>query len=403
MLPINTTSTTVLDSPQEKLPFPADISDFRLVCEKYFYVDKTLLIKDFLDERPKVSLFTRPQGFGKSLTMDMLRVFFERTEESTSRYFTDKKIWTCGEEYRKQQGKYPAIFLSFSDVQCSTWADTYHRITQQLVQEFQRHPELAAELFYQKIVSKNASKTDYMMSLACLSQMLNECHGVAPIIIIDDYDLPILHGRVHGFYNEAVLFLRNLLVGGLKDNRHLSYGFLSGIHRVNFCGLDNMRLNSILDDKYTQYFGFTSDEVREITRYYGVQEKYDEIRSLHGGYRFGKIEIYNSRSVMNCLCNNRDPVECDQYIEGLITGASEEIREQQNALLCGKSIMVLIDTGGSYLQKSNPSSFFSTLFFSGYLKILKAIPSVTGDLICEVTIPAAATQFFESLSTLKLP
>ena len=240
-------------------------SDFHLGCEKYYYVDKTLLIKDFLDERPNVSLFTRPQGFGKSLTMDMLRVFFEKTGEDTSRYFTDKKIWACGEEYRKYQGKYPVIFLSFSDVQRNTWAETYHRITQRIAQEYQRHPELAADHFYQKIVSKNVGKTDYMMSLACLSQMLDKHHGIAPIIIIDDYDLPIQQGRVHGFYNEAVLFLRNLLVGGLKDNRHLSYGFLSGTHRVDFCGLDNVKVNSILNSKYSPYFGFTSDEVRKIT------------------------------------------------------------------------------------------------------------------------------------------
>lgn len=106
---------------------------------------------------------------------------------------------------------------------------------------------------------------------------------------------------------------------------------------------------------------------------------------------------------MNYLCNNCDPVECDRYIEGVLADASEEIHKQLNELLNGKPIMVLIDTGGSYLQKSNPSSFFSTLFFSGYLKILREIPSVTGDLICEVTIPTAATQFSESLSTLKLP
>lgn len=259
---INTISTTVSGDLQDKLPLPVGISDFRLACEKYYYVDKTLLIKDFFDERPNVLLFTRPQGFGKSLTMDMLRVFFEKTSEDTSRYFTNKKIWACGEKYRKYQGNYPMIFLSFNGVQCNTWADAYRRITQQIVQEYQRHPELAADYFYQKIVSKNASKTDYMMSLSCLSQMLDEYHGVAPIIIIDDYDLPIQQGRIHGFYNEAVLFLRNLLVGGFKDNRHLSYGFLSGIYRVDLCGLDNMRVNSILNDKYTQYFGFTSEKQR---------------------------------------------------------------------------------------------------------------------------------------------
>lgn len=212
------------------------------------------------------------------------------------------------------------------------------------------------------------SKTDYMMSLACLSRMLDEYHGVAPIIIIDDYDLPIQQGSVHGFYNKAVLFLRNLLVGGLKDNRHLSYGFLSGIHRIGSFGLDNVKVNSILDNKYSQYFGFTSDEVREITRYYGIQEKYNEIRSLHGEYRFGEAELYNPCSVINYLCNNREPIECDRYIEDVLADASEEICEQLIELLSGKTIMVLIDTSGSYLQKSNPSSFFSTLFFSGYQK-----------------------------------
>lgn len=319
-----------MGDPQAKLPLPMGISDFPLVCEKYYYVDKTLLIQDFLDERPKVSLFTRPQGFGKSLTMDMLRVFFEKTNENTAAYFMDKKIWACGEEYRKHQGKYSVVFLSFSDVRCSTWAETYQRIAQRIVQEYQRHPELSADHFYQKIVSKNAGKTDYMMSLAYLSQLLDEYHGVALIIIIDGYDLPIQQGRVHGFYNKAVLFLRNLLVGGFKDNRHLSYGFLSGVHRVDLCGLDNVKVNSILDDKYNQYFGFTSDEVREITRYYGIQEKHNEIRSLYVRYRFGEVEIYNPCSVINYLCNNRDPIECDRYIEGVLADASKEIRKQLN-------------------------------------------------------------------------
>lgn len=362
------------------------ISDFCLACEKYHYVDKTLLIKDFLNERPKVSLFTRPQGFGKSLTMDMLRVFFEKTNENTAAYFTDKMIWACGEEYRKHHAKYPVIFLSFSDVRRNTWAETYHRIAQRIVLEYQRHPELAADNLYQKIVSKNAGKTDYMISLAYLSQLLDEHHSVAPIIIIDDYDLPIQQGRVHGFYNEAVLFLRNLLIGGLKDNRHLSYGFLSGTHRVDFCGLDNVKVNSILNSKYSPYFGFTSDEVRKITEYYGVEEKCDEIRSLYGGYHFGETEIYNPCSVINYFCNNRNPAEYDRDIEGVLADTSEEIRKQLNELLNGKPMMVLIDIGGNYLQKSNPSSFFSALFFSGYLKTLRAIPSVTGDLLCEVTL-----------------
>lgn len=217
------------------LPLPVGISDYRLASSQYYYVDKTMMIKEFLDDRPMVSLFTRPRRFGKTLNMDMIRTFFEKTDEDTSNYFRDKRIWACGKKYRDYQGKYPVIFITFKDVKRDTWEETYDQISKILRQEFERHSELLEseqcsqyEKSYMKtILEEKADSTDMMMSLQRLSQMLDEHYGIPPIIIIDEYDTPIQQGHMRGFYDDVILFMRNLFSGGLKDNRHLSYGFLT--------------------------------------------------------------------------------------------------------------------------------------------------------------------------------
>ena len=291
-----------------KKSLPIGISEYQEASTEYYYVDKTLLIRDFLDERPKVSLFTRPRRFGKTLNMDMLRVFFEKTEEDTSVYFRDKKIWSCDQSYLDQQGKYPVIFLSLKDVKGSSWEETFRMIRGLLADEFQRHKELAdsdALNEYEKdrfssLAATTASEVDYQMSLQTLTRLLHQHHGVAPIVIIDEYDTPIQQGHVNGFYDAVVGFMRNLFSGGLKDNRHLSYGFLTGILRVAkesiFSGLNNLKVNSILEDRYSEYFGFTPEEVQEMAAYYGVPEKYQELCDWYDGYRFGDSEIFNPLS-----------------------------------------------------------------------------------------------------------
>lgn len=388
----------------KKLPLPIGVSDFRVACDQYYYIDKTMMIKDFLDERPIVSLFTRPRRFGKTLTMDMLRTFFEKSEENTARYFVDKKIWSCGEEYRRYQGKYPVIFLTFKDVKCETWADTYDLLSKLIRQEFRRHSELALSEkitnpdYYQKIINTQASENDYMMSLMYLSQMLHEHHGIAPIIIIDEYDTPIQQGHTSGFYDKVVLFMRNLFSGGLKDNRHLSYGFLTGILRVAkesiFSGLNNLCVNSVLNEKYSQYFGFTANEVRQMTEYYGVPEKYDEICSWYDGYRFGKTDIFNPWSVINYFYQDCRPMAywlstgSNEIIGEILEQADEDIYERLKALLQGESFITLIDTSVIYPEiQKNPSSIYSFLLVAGYLKILKTVPSFSGDYMCEVALP----------------
>lgn len=219
---------------QPNLPLPVGISDYRLASSEYYYVDKTMMIKDFLDERPMVSLFTRPRRFGKTLNMDMLRTFFEKTDEDTSVYFRDKKIWSCGKKYRDYQGKYPVIFITFKDIKRDTWEETYDQISKILRQEFERHSELLEsehcsiyeKAYFKTVLEEKADDTDMMMSLQRLSQMLDEHYGIPAIIIVDEYDAPIQQGHMRDSYDEVILFMRNLFSGGLKDNRHLSYGFL---------------------------------------------------------------------------------------------------------------------------------------------------------------------------------
>ena len=191
--------------------------------------------------------------------MDMLRTFFEKTDEDTSVYFKDKKIWHCGQKYRDYQGKYPVIFLTFKDVKKDTWEETFRNIVQIIMIEYKRHSELAASSkikdgdYYHEIIEGTADPALIDSSLYLLSKMLHEHYGVAPIIIVDEYDTPIQQGYMEGFYDEVIRFMRNLFSGCFKDNRHLSYGFLTGILRVAkesiFSGMNNLIINSIMDHK----------------------------------------------------------------------------------------------------------------------------------------------------------
>lgn len=390
----------------KNLPLPIGISDYRLASTEYYYIDKTMMIKNFIDERPMVSLFTRPRRFGKTLNMDMLRTFFEKTDEDTSIYFKDKAIWSCGQKYRDYQGKYPVIFVTFKDIKCETWEATYDLICKTLRGEFERHSELLessalssySKEYIRKVLDGNATENDMMMSLSKLSQMLDEHYGKKAIIIIDEYDIPIQQGYMQGFYDKVILFMRNLFSGGFKDNKHLSYGFLTGILRVAkesiFSGLNNLTINSVLDNKYSSYFGFTSDEIRQMAAYYGVKDKFDELCEWYDGYRFGKTEIFNPWSVINYFSNGCEPrafwqsTGSNDIIGEIIAEADKEIYEKLTSLVNGETFTTYIDTGVIYPQiKNNPSTVYSFLLVAGYLKVLKTTPSFNGDFMCEVALP----------------
>ena len=202
---------------QAKLPLPLGTTDFKRICRENYYVDKTLLIKDLLDQKTNIILFTRPRRFGKTLNMDMLRTFFEKINEDTSIYFKDKAIWQQGEKYTQYQGKYPVIFISLKDCKSMTWETTYNLLKNTIRMEYARHTELENSAFvskvdavtYQSIINNTAIETDYMFSLQTLSRMLNAHHKKAPIIIIDEYDTPIQEGFTNNYYAKAVEFIRN--------------------------------------------------------------------------------------------------------------------------------------------------------------------------------------------------
>lgn len=396
-------------------PLPIGVSDYREACSNYYYVDKTLLIKDFLDELPKVSLFTRPRRFGKTLNMDMIRTFFEKTNEDTSVYFRDKKIWSSGEAYRAHQGKYPVIFLSFKDVKYPSWEETYQTLQKLIAQEFRRHDELASSSAlsdYEKkefshLATEAADEVDYQMSLRTLTLLLHKHYDTAPIIIIDEYDTPIQQGHVNGFYDTVIGFMRNLFSGGLKDNPHLSYGFLTGILRVAkesiFSGLNNLKINSILDERYSEYFGFTSDEVQNMAEYYNAPEKYQELCDWYDGYHFGNTEIFNPWSVIGYFNNNCRPkafwqsTGSNEIIREVLASATPDIMERLELLMQGKSFLTHIDTGVIYPQiQNNPSSVYSFLLVAGYLKTVSCDQSYGEDYMCEVALPNKEISFVYS-------
>lgn len=389
-----------------KLPLPIGVSSYCLASSEYYYIDKTMMIRDFIDERPMVTLFTRPRRFGKTLNMDMLRTYFEKSDKDTSVYFRDKKIWDCGQKYRDYQGKYPVIFLSFKDVKFNTWEETFAAIRDLFAKEVQRHKELRvsdkcdeySKKIYEKLADGKVSEVELSSALLDLSKMLHKHYGIAPIIIIDEYDTPIQNGYVKDFYDKVILFMRNLFSGGFKDNPHLSFGFLTGILRVSkesiFSGMNNLSINSVLDSKYSAYFGFTADEVIDMAGYYGAADKYEEICQWYDGYRFGKTEIFNPWSVVNYFSNECEPrpfwvsTGSNDIIGEVLAEADEEIYNRLTSLVNGGTFTTFIDTSVIYPQiRSNPSTIYSFLLVTGYLKVLKTTPSFSGDFMCEVALP----------------
>ena len=388
------------------LPLPVGISSYVEAVSNYYYVDKTLLIRDFVDTLPKVSLFTRPRRFGKTLNMDMLRVFFEKTEEDTSCWFKDKKIWSCGEAYRKHQGRYPVIFLTFKDVKYSTWENALSDISEIIRMEYSRHAELREsgkcteyeKSFYAKIISGDAEEVELARSLSVLSAMLHKHAGMPAVIIIDEYDTPIQQGHEAGYYKEVIGFIRNLFSGAFKDNPHLAYGFLTGILRVAkesiFSGMNNLKVNTIMDDRFSAYFGFTENEVEEMLAYYGCPEKIPEAKSWYDGYRFGNSDVFNPWSIINYADEHFFPktfwqsTGSNAIIGDILKTATPETMESLKKLLQGGQVTTYVDTGVIYPEiLHNPSSIYSFLLMTGYLKNDGISPQSDGNYICNVSIP----------------
>ena len=385
---------------------PIGISDYVRAQEEYYYVDKTLLIKEFLDQKPLVSLFTRPRRFGKTLNMDMLRVFFEISDKNTSKYFADKNIWQCGEEYRSHQGKYPVIFLTFKDVKFDSWTSTLDKIKGLLQEEYARHIEVLdsnkisqyEKDYFLKILNGNANEVDISSALERLSKILAIHYKKNPIIIIDEYDTPIQEGYIKEFYDEIISFMRNFFSGAFKDNKYLSYGFLTGILRISqesiFSGMNNISVHSLFDEEYESYFGFTEDEVKNMLSYYGKLDKETELKNWYDGYLFGKKEIYNPWSVINYISRDCIPQAywansgSNEILHEVMQTLNDDSVQRLNALLQGEKVVARIDQNVIYRSiKENSQYIYSLLIVAGYLKPVTKYIQEDGNYLCEVKIP----------------
>lgn len=390
----------------KKLPLPVGNTNYKEICRENYYIDKTLLVKELLDEKNKIILFTRPRRFGKTLNMDMLRTFFEKTAEATSEYFTDKKIWQYGEEYIKHQGQYPVIYLSLKDIKARKWETAYELLKYIISVEYVRHTELknsseleeADQSFYKRITRNQASMAEYQFSLQALSRMLHQHHKQAPVIIIDEYDTPIQEGFVNGYYDEAIEFIRNFFSAALKDNLHAKLIIMTGILRVAkesiFSGLNNIRVCSVLDKKFSEYFGFTTNEVEQMAEYYEHTDKLAELQAWYDGYKFGETEIFNPWSVINYFSNDCHAMpywvqtSANTIIQEILKTYNDDTYKNLHALLGDTEVQSIVKTNIIYPKLKEPqTNILGFLLMTGYLKATQTELDFKGDYVCSLSIP----------------
>lgn len=376
------------------------------VVKTSYYVDKTLLIRDLIDDQVPVLLFTRPRRFGKTLALDMIKSYFEKTETDTSVYFRNKKIWTCGEKYRRLQGAFPVISITFKDAKFSDWESTYEAIKYIIRDEFMRHDELfvstslnlAEKDYLLKLQADQLNEVEYTRALLNLSRMLEKHHQSKVIVLVDEYDVPIQQGHSRKFYNEVIDFMRNLLSGGLKDNSSLALGVLTGILRVSkenlFSGLNNIVVNTVLDEKYSEYFGFTEDEVKRMAEYYGKSDKLEEIAEWYDGYRFGNQEIYNPWSVATYFYNKCQAkpywtnTSENEIIREILSSLTPEIADNLVSILQGKPVQASLNMDVIYPRiNDGVDTIFSFLLVAGYLKTTSKVAETEIGTFAELALP----------------
>ena len=386
---------TDVENQEQLLPCAVGNTSFIKLTSECYYVDKTLLIRDLIDDHNMVTLFTRPRRFGKTLALNMIKTFFEKTEEDTSKYFENRNIWQCGQKYRSLQGTYPVIMLTFKDVKFDNWQDSMESIRLVLKDEYKRHTELAGsgalveddKDYLERMEKGQLTDVEYSRALLNLTRMLTAHYGKNVVILIDEYDTPIQQGYTRGFYQEVIVFMRNFLSGGLKDNPDLAFGVLTGIMRVSkenlFSGLNNLTVNTVLDEKYSSYFGFTCDEVQEMASYYGKADSMQEIRKWYDGYRFGNTEIYNPWSVTSYFANNGQAkpywanTSDNEIIREILQELTPEVADELTCVMQGEDIHAAFNMEVVYPQMTDGAdTVCSFLLLAGYLT-LSSLPEET--------------------------
>ena len=366
-----------------KKAVPVGIEDFeRIVREDYYYVDKTLLIEKLLINRAPVTLFTRPRRFGKTLNMSMLKCFFDvKNKEENKKLFENLKIYNS--EYMSEQGKYPVIFISLKDLKGDTWEKCFENLKKTMYKIFNKYEFVREKLNivekreFDKIWEMRDSEESFKTSLLDLSNYLNKYYGEKVIILIDEYDAPIINAFDKGYYNEAINFFQTFYSSALKTNNSLKYGVLTGITRIIkegiFSGLNNLYVNTILSKDYSEYFGLLESEVIEMLEYFDMKYKIEEVREWYDGYIFGESEVYNPWSIVNYVREKEIKaywanVSGNTLLENMLDHAGESVYDDLKRFTDGESIEKYISDGTTIKSLlNNDDEIWQVLLYSGYL------------------------------------
>ena len=367
----------------DKNAIPVGIENFKeLMEEGYYYVDKTFLIYEILINKAKVTLFTRPRRFGKTLNMSMLKYFFNiENKEENRKLFENLKI--SDSTYMSEQGKYPVIFISLKDLKENNWEECLESIKDIMYKVFNDYEFLREKLNlvekrqFDKIWEMTGNEKNFKTSLLDLSKYLNKYYSKKVIILIDEYDAPIINAFNNGYYNEAINFFQVFYSSALKTNDSLKYGILTGITRIIkegiFSGLNNLKVDTILDKRYAEYFGILENEVIEMLDYFEIEYKMEEVRTWYNGYIFGDSKVYNPWSIVNFVDNQEIKaywanISGNTLLENMMDHAGESVYADLKKFTEGESIEKYISDGTTIksLLSSN-DEIWQLFLYSGYL------------------------------------
>ena len=382
-----------------KKALPVGVENFEdLVKSEYYYVDKTMFIKEMLDLKGKVNLFTRPRRFGKTLNLSMLRYFFEDTgdkvkNEQNKELFQGMKIMDAGEKYTGQIGMYPVINLTLKSAKQEDFENAYYTLQVEIASEFDRHRsvvETGREKLTQKeyeqyirIADEEADEKQVRGSLKLFSRCMYKITGKNTVVLIDEYDVPLENAYFRGFYEKMVIFIRSLFESALKTNDYLQFAVITGCLRISkesiFTGLNHLKIISILDQQYSEHFGFTESEVLQMMQYYGVESRFSTMKEWYNGYTFGDTRIYNPWSVINYMSDLNTKLtvfprsywintSSNDIIKDLIVRADRETKSQIETLLRGDTLDIQVHEEVTYGDMySNNENLWNFLYFTGYL------------------------------------
>ena len=394
----------------ERKPLPIGIEDFkRLIDDKYYFVDKTFMIKELIESQTTVGLFTRPRRFGKTLNMSMIQRFFEKTDESNAYLFDGLKI----SEFpgcMQYQGQYPVISLSLKSMKQGSYKDAFHMFKVLIAREYDRHKDILKsdkisdsekDLFH-SILTQKAEDAFYLDSIKFLSDIIVKYYNKNVIILIDEYDVPLENAFHQGFYMDMVNLIRSVFESALKTNSSLDRAFLTGCLRVSkesiFTGLNNLDIFTIISPMFTDSFGFTPDEITDILKYYKLEDKANEIKEWYDGYLFGDTQIYNPWSTINYIKNlTVNPnYPCKPYwsntssneiVKRLIEESNDRTKNAIEELINGTPVRSQIYEDITYgTIDVNSEYIWSFLLFTGYLKVIN-YETIGDETYYEMVIP----------------